>query len=241
MDSVCSLLSIHQARLIIAVLLINCTELASFATPDRWVLTSGLNALLGSRGSHQRLIGHGFHRLLVVLKPLLVVEELWLPIQFLLRGKLVLRTHVRVVIRLESVSLRRVISCSLSRLLYDLHWLSLGYLTWKSIFLLQSLQLLLEVLSNQLEQLYVWLPSLCIPNPPHNSKSIHELVERKTIVRCRFGVLRVVVLPKLFVFEHNFLKVLKSDNHGIDLAQFAELEKLDGWYSLSISRKMNEN
>jgi len=120
-DGVGSLLSIHKAWLIIILLLIESSKLASLATPDRRVLTSSLDALLGNRSSHKRLVCHGFHRLLVILHTFRVVEELRLAVKFLLGGQLVLRPDFRVVIGLQTMCIRRIIPCPLSSLLYDLH------------------------------------------------------------------------------------------------------------------------
>jgi hypothetical protein len=53
-------------------------------------------------------------------------------------------------------------------------------------------------------------------------------MERKTVVSCWLGVLDVVVLPKLFIFENNFFEVFKGDDYWIDLAKFTKLKKLDG-------------
>ena len=75
-----SLLYIDEPWLTIILLLIESCKLASLATPDRWVLTSSLDALLGNRSSHKWLVCHGFHRLLVILHTFLVVEELWLTV-----------------------------------------------------------------------------------------------------------------------------------------------------------------
>ena len=66
-------------------------------------------------------------------------------------------------------------------------------------------------------------------------------MEWKTVVRCGFRILDLMMLPKLLVLENNFFEVFKSDHHGVDLAKLAKLEKLDGRYTLSISGKMNEN
>jgi len=38
----------------------------------------------------------------------------------------------------------------------------------------------------------------------------------------------MMVLPKLLVLEDNFFEILESDDHRVDLAQFAKFEKLDG-------------
>lgn len=79
-DGIGSLLSIDEPWLTIILLLIESCKLASLATPDSGVLTSSLDALLGNRGSHERLVCHGFHRLLVILHTFSVMEKLRLAI-----------------------------------------------------------------------------------------------------------------------------------------------------------------
>ena len=66
-------------------------------------------------------------------------------------------------------------------------------------------------------------------------------MERETVVCCGFWLLNMMVLPKLLVLEDNFFEILESDDHRVDLAQFAKFEKLDGWDALTIAGEVNEN
>ena len=52
-------------------------------------------------------------------------------------------------------------------------------------------------------------------------------MERTTVVHGRLRFFVLVVLPKLFVFEYNFLQVLKCNDYRVYLAKFAELKEFD--------------
>ena len=90
------------------------------------------------------------------------------------------------------------------------------------------LQLFLEILSYKLKKFNFWLSCLGVANPSNDSESIDKLMEWKTVVRCRLYFFAIMVLPKFFVFQHNFFEVFKGDDNWIDLAKFTKLKKLDG-------------
>ena len=50
-----------------------------------------------------------------------------------------------------------------------------------------------------------------------------------------------MVQPELFVLQHDFLEVLKCDDHRVDLAQLTELEEFNRRDLGSIARKMLED
>ena len=47
-------------------------------------------------------------------------------------------------------------------------------------------------------------------------------------------------LPEFLVLKHNLLQVLKRYDHGIDLAKFAQLEKLNGADFLPVGGEVSE-
>ena len=129
-------LSIQQ-RLIVVLLLVDSSKLASFITSYGRILTSSLDALLLSLSTSQkRLVGHGLDWLSVVIH--LLMKKLWLTI-----GLLFWRHLVRVVIH---NALGWVFSISLGGLLNDLLRLGLGYLRRQTVFNFKLFQLLLEIL-----------------------------------------------------------------------------------------------
>jgi hypothetical protein len=221
---------VHRAKL---------RSLASAA--DRWILTPGINSrLIWHTASHQWLIGHGLDRLTILI--LFLMEKFWLSIIFFIWRNLDgVWPNFWVIDSSLHIGIGRVVHCAIGCLLYDLLRLGVSNHTGQTIFKLELLQLLLEILGHELEQFNVWFASLGVANASNDSEGIYELVEGEVIVSGCFYFLVIVVLPEFFVFEHDFFQVLKCYDNGVYLAKLAQLKKLNGWDPEAISRKMNEN